>query len=137
MADDALEASFRPTGQSKTETRCYRYVINCTGPECNYHKLTDPLIERLRARKLILADLLRLGLEVSPSGILNNGCGVTEQIFTLGSALKGRLLETTAVPELRVQAEVLAQTILADFAASSLPASADELEPDPAFAYEI
>jgi uncharacterized NAD(P)/FAD-binding protein YdhS len=133
--DDGLEVSFRPTGHSETKTHRYRYVINCTGPECNYHKLTDPLIERLRARKLILADPLRLGLEVSPGGILNNGRGVAKQIFTLGSALKGRLLETTAVPELRAQAKALAETILADFGAFRPLASAGELAPDPA--YEI
>jgi uncharacterized NAD(P)/FAD-binding protein YdhS len=136
-ADDALEVSFRPTGHRETVTHRYSYVINCTGPECNYHKLTDPLVERLRARKLIVADPLRLGLEVSPNGMLNNGRSVAEQIFTLGSALKGRLLETTAVPELRLQAKALAETIFADFAISEPLIVANALEPDPAFAYEI
>ncbi len=136
-ADKMLDITFRSYGRPDIETHRCRYVINCTGPECNYHKLNDPLIERLRARKLILADPLRLGLEVSPSGILNNGRGVAEQIFALGSALKGRLLETTAVPELRVQAKALAATILADFAVCRPLAFASDYEPDPAFAYEI
>jgi len=36
----------------------------------------------------------------------------SSQIFTLGSAAKGMLYETTAVPELRVQAEALAERLI-------------------------
>ena len=89
------------------------FVINCTGPECNYYKLKDPLVMNLLARGLIHADPLLLGLAVAPNGaLLNHLDEPSKYIFTLGSPQKGVLLETTAVPELRVQAKKLAEELI-------------------------
>jgi len=89
------------------------YVVNCTGPECNYHKLTDPLVIQLFSRGIIVPDPLFLGLDVGLGGTILNlqGERVTH-LHTLGSPQKGILFETTAVPELRVQAAELAGRIL-------------------------
>ena len=38
-------------------------VVNCTGPECNYHKLRDPLIVQLFLHGLARPDPLFLGLK--------------------------------------------------------------------------
>lgn len=100
-----------------------RYVVNCTGPECNYHKLKDPLVMQLFLRGLITPDPLFLGVDVGPDGIVYNVYGErVPNLYTLGSPKKGRLLETTAVPELRVQAEALACRLCRDL---------DRLEPVP------
>jgi uncharacterized NAD(P)/FAD-binding protein YdhS len=89
------------------------YVINCTGPECNYHKLKDPLIVQLFARGLILPDPLFLGLDVGTGGAILNLQGERVQnLYTVGSPQKGILFETTAVPELRAQARDLALLLL-------------------------
>jgi uncharacterized NAD(P)/FAD-binding protein YdhS len=88
------------------------YVVNCTGPECNYHKLKDPLVLQLFLRGLITPDPLFLGIDVGEGGTIYNVYGErVPNLYTLGSRQKGRLLETTAVPELRVQAEDLAQRL--------------------------
>jgi uncharacterized NAD(P)/FAD-binding protein YdhS len=89
------------------------YVVNCTGPECNYHKLADPLVVQLFSRGIIVPDPLFLGLDVGLGGTILNlqGERVTH-LHTLGSPQKGILFETTAVPELRVQAAELAGRIL-------------------------
>jgi uncharacterized NAD(P)/FAD-binding protein YdhS len=89
------------------------YVVNCTGPECNYHKLTDPLVVQLFSRGIIVPDPLFLGLDVGLGGTILNlqGERVTH-LYTLGSPQKGILFETTAVPELRVQAAELTNRIL-------------------------
>jgi len=85
------------------------FVVNCTGPECNYYKLKDPLVVNLLARGLIHPDPLFIGLAVAPNGAMLNYLGQpSKNIFTLGSPQKGILLETTAVPELRAQAKNLA-----------------------------
>ena len=106
----ALEVIFQPRGSAgKRETLKVAYVVNCTGPECNYHRLGDPLVANLFAHGLARPDGLLLGLDVAEDGALGDVNGVASQrIFTLGSPQKGRLLETTAVPELRVQARELA-----------------------------
>jgi uncharacterized NAD(P)/FAD-binding protein YdhS len=86
-----------------------RYVVNCTGPECNYQKLKAPLLMNLFLRGLAHPDPLFQGLLTDARGALINYRGqVSSNIFTLGSPRRGTLLETTAVPELRAQAQELA-----------------------------
>jgi uncharacterized NAD(P)/FAD-binding protein YdhS len=89
-------------------------VINCTGPECNYHKLKDPLVLQLFLRGLARPDPLFLGFDVNEQGQLIDVTGrAVPNLYTLGSTQKGRLLETTAVFELGRQAMILA-ALLAD-----------------------
>ena len=89
------------------------FVLNCTGPECNYYKLKEPLVVNMLARGLIHPDPLFLGLMTARNGALLNYLGQpSDKIFTLGSVQKGMLFETTAVPELRVQAKALAAELL-------------------------
>ena len=113
------------------------YVINCTGPECNYHKLKDPLVVQLFARGLIVPDQLFLGLEVGSGGAILNLLGErVKNLYTLGSPQKGILFETTAVPELRVQARDLDSRILQQYRIQD-SIEQDDLIPDPAYAYHI
>jgi uncharacterized NAD(P)/FAD-binding protein YdhS/trehalose-6-phosphate synthase len=89
------------------------FVVNCTGPECNYYKLRDTLVINLLARGLIHPDPLYLGLVTAANGALLNYLGQpSRSLFTLGSVRRGMLFETTAVPELRVQAKQLAEELL-------------------------
>lgn len=106
----ALEVTYQPRCTKRSaQTLRVSYVVNCTGPECNYHQLNDPLIANLFARGLARPDALMLGLDVGEDGEVYDADGSPQNwIFTLGSPQKGRLLETTAVPELRVQARDLA-----------------------------
>ncbi|HWH69849.1 MAG TPA: FAD-dependent oxidoreductase, partial [Candidatus Sulfotelmatobacter sp.] len=100
------------TRQSETELRV-AFVLNCTGPECNYYKLKDPLVVNLLARGLIHPDPLFLGLMATPDGALLNYLGQpSEGLFTLGSVKKGMVYETTAVAELRLQARDLAERLV-------------------------
>ena len=90
-------------------------VVNCTGPESNYRKLNDPLILNLLARGLIHPDPLFLGLAMAPNGALVSGRGDYSKVFyTLGSSRRGQLYESTAVPELRQQAQQLAKFLIDD-----------------------
>ena len=110
---DFLSFQFRDSNARKEKVLRVSYVVNCTGPECNYHKLTDPLVIQLFSRGIIVPDPLFLGLDVGLGGTILNlqGERVTH-LHTLGSPQKGILFETTAVPELRVQATELAGRIL-------------------------
>ena len=113
---DAGRASVRytePTGE-KREIEV-DLVVNCTGPESNYRKLNDPLILNLLARGLIHPDPLFLGLEIAPNGALVSVRGDYSSVFyTLGSPRRGQLYESTAVPELRQQAQQLAAFLLGE-----------------------
>ena len=139
---NALEVVFWPRNRGgERETLRVDYVVNCTGPECNYHRLGDPLVANLFARGLARPDALHLGLDVAADGAVHDENGVTSrQIFTLGSPQKGRLMETTAVPELRTQARDLATRLRAAEPASPVrptPPNAPAAMCAHAFAFEI
>ena len=110
---DFLSVQFRDSNAHSDRALDVGYVVNCTGPECNYHKLTDPLVVQLFSRGIIVPDPLFLGLDVGLGGTILNlqGERVTH-LHTLGSPQKGILFETTAVPELRAQAAEQANRIL-------------------------
>jgi uncharacterized NAD(P)/FAD-binding protein YdhS len=108
-----LTVSFRDSVTWQARELQVAYVVNCTGPECNYHKLKDPLVVQLFSRGIIAPDPLFLGLDVGLGGTILNPVGErVNHLYTLGSPQKGILFETTAVPELRVQAAKLACRIL-------------------------
>lgn len=134
--DDHLRATFIPTGSSQPIVARLSYVINCTGPECNFQQLDDPLIVQLFARGLIRPDPLFLGLDVDPSGALINAYGQPSgDLFTLGSPRKGKLMETTAVPEIRAQAAALARRLAEDLHEPFKSFGTSEL--DPAYTFDI
>ena len=108
-----LKVTFFSRSTGREQALSVAYAVNCTGPECNYQKLKSPLVVNLLARGLIHPDPLFLGLRADRDGAVLDYLGrPSPQIFTLGSAAKGMLFETTAVPELRLQAKALAERLL-------------------------
>ena len=120
-----LTVKFRSPGTSREQTLEAVYVVNCTGPECNYHKLKDPLVVQLFARGIIHPDPLFLGLEAGWGGAIQSVTGErVPNLYTLGSPQKGMLYETTAVPEIRTQAKELALRLIRNAKAQPAPAVA-------------
>lgn len=110
---DGVDAIVRRRCSSELNVVRADVVINCTGPECDYRKVQHPVILELLASGLIRPDPLNLGLDVAANGALIGAEGKASQwLYTLGSSQKGRLWETTAVPELRQQARMLAQEVV-------------------------
>jgi len=88
-------------------------IVNCTGANANYASQNNPLIKNLREQGLLVPHVLSLGIKTAPNGALINAEGkVSEILYTLGTARKGELWETIAVPELRVQTATIARQIL-------------------------
>jgi uncharacterized NAD(P)/FAD-binding protein YdhS len=103
------EIVYRERG-TPTEKRLHAHrVINCTGSETDCRRIDDSLISSLFAQGLAHPDPLFLGLEVDEHGALIDYTGQSSpSLFTIGPTRKGQLWETTAVPEIRQQAEQLA-----------------------------
>lgn len=79
-------------------------VFNCTGPETDCRKLNDPLVRDLLRQGLARPDGLCLGLDAAEDGALIDARGLASSvIYVVGPARKGRLWESTAVPEIRQQ----------------------------------
>ena len=110
----AAEALFRPRGTTSEVRLTVAKVINCTGPRSDYSKYQHPLLINLLARGLIDHDPLALGVQALPTGeVLRYRGGPVGWLSTIGAPLKGVLWESTAIPELRVQAKVIARAFLA------------------------
>lgn len=88
-------------------------VINCSGPAHDPRLLENPLVGNLLAQGLMVPAPLGIGADVAPSGALRDRYGTeSERIFAIGPVRYGTLIETTAMPEIRMQAAELARHLL-------------------------
>jgi uncharacterized NAD(P)/FAD-binding protein YdhS len=95
---------------AKEEVIMAGHVFNCSGPQYDLTQTSNSLIKMLIQKKLIEQDDLGMGLKVIRNEVLaGKGEG---KIFSIGSLLFGERFETTAVPEIRVQADSIAEEIL-------------------------
>lgn len=87
-------------------------VINCSGPEHDFEKLPNPLVQNLLANGSIAAHPLGIGLQVARHGamIANDGTA-SARLFAIGPVRYGTLIETTAIPEIRLQVEELTELL--------------------------
>jgi uncharacterized NAD(P)/FAD-binding protein YdhS len=104
-------------------------LINCTGSETDCRRIDDSLITSLFVQGLARPDHLFLGLDVDREGALIDYQGnASASLFTIGPTRKGQLWETTAVPEIRQQAQQLAEHLL-KILHEHMRGEADLLEP--------
>jgi uncharacterized NAD(P)/FAD-binding protein YdhS len=95
----------RPGGRQ--ETLRVGALVDCTGPGA-----TSPLTATLIADGIARVDPTGLGLAVDDQGDLVPGPGTQAgPVHTVGWCRRGSQFESTAVPELRVQAALLAQRV--------------------------
>jgi uncharacterized NAD(P)/FAD-binding protein YdhS len=110
--DSQLDSRVRATislRTSQTLTLDIQRVINCTGSNEDYAQTANPLVRSLLASGRIVPNSIGKGLHASEHGELRDVDGATaDWLLTLGPPRLGGLFETTAVPELRKQAEALA-----------------------------
>ncbi|RKR88459.1 putative NAD(P)/FAD-binding protein YdhS [Micromonospora pisi] len=90
------------------EVTTFGALINCTGPG-RLPGSADPLVRRLLADGLVRPGPYGLGLDVDGGGALYGRDGSADGVlWAVGPPRRGRLWETTAVPEIRGQARALA-----------------------------
>lgn len=88
-------------------------IINCTGPQSQFSQTGLPLFNNLLRKGLVVSDELDMGIRVDDSFAAIDGSGQSSPLlYAIGPLLRGSLWETTAVPELRVQAMRVAETLL-------------------------
>jgi uncharacterized NAD(P)/FAD-binding protein YdhS len=101
----ALEVTLQPRGEDARRATRVTQLINCSGPANDYASSAEPLVRNLLARGEICADPSGLGLRTLPDGRLVEANGTpSADLFTIGWPMRGTLLETTAVRELREHA---------------------------------
>ncbi|MFA7687623.1 MAG: FAD/NAD(P)-binding protein [Moheibacter sp.] len=99
--------------ESRLDTLKVSRVINCTGPESDLLRLNQSFLKKCLEKEILYQDKLKLGIRTDTETfqIIRPNGNPHSNLFTLGTNLKGELWESTAVPELRVQTQKLAETI--------------------------
>ncbi len=110
-ARHGLEVELALRSQSALVLNVQR-VINCTGSDEDYGRAANPLIRHLVETRRIRPNAIGKGLETDRHGALIGHSGTSDWLFTLGPPRLGGLFETTAVPEIRMQAEALANHLV-------------------------
>lgn len=112
FADGRFEISFSTPEVSRSVQA--NVLVNCIGSESSFARIDSEFVRNLIARKHIRDDELSLGIDATPDGRVIGKTGrPSDVVLTLGTALKGILWESTAIPEIRTQARDLALRLLA------------------------
>jgi uncharacterized NAD(P)/FAD-binding protein YdhS len=89
------------------------WVINCTGPVPSNSVESNPAIGSLLVHGWLRPDQLSLGVETTSEGSAVEAAGLSvRDLFVVGTLRKPALWESTAVPELRLQAQSVADGIV-------------------------
>jgi len=114
LTNDRFLTTYRSNGIDRTVMT--DIVINCIGSESNFQRIDSRLIKNLINSGSIKNDDLSLGIAVDEKYRVIGADGISSpRLKTIGTAMKGTLWETTAIPEIRHQAKELALQILAAF----------------------
>ena len=125
-ASDGLEITLVPrAGQPRVQRTSW--LVNATGPEMDVARARgrSRLLAQLLADGVARPDQLRLGLDATPAGSVIDAAGQPSRTLdTLGPPLRGVRWETTAIPEIRVQAQALARRWICTTEAERAPQDA-------------
>ena len=114
--EDKLSIHYRPRGREENALIEVDHVVNCSGPSSDYGAIEQKLVRSLFDRGAVRPDPLCLGLDVGPDLRMIDGQGQAhKRLYGMGPVTKGRFWECTAVPEIRRQAEELAERLIADW----------------------
>ncbi len=91
-------------------------IINCSGVQEQYSgQASRPLVQTMVGRGLAEGNDLGIGFRTDGAGALTTRTrGVSSVLFTLGPPRRGETFETTAVPEIRIQAELLSLRLIGE-----------------------
>jgi uncharacterized NAD(P)/FAD-binding protein YdhS len=122
---EVLSAEPLPGGGLRIElsdgtSRDVAWVVNSTGPQSDIRALGNPLLdELLRPRSsaaLATVATAGLGFETQHGRLIDSAGTANAPIWTIGALRRGELWESTAVPEIRVQAVGVATALLDELA---------------------
>lgn len=112
--DDGVRLYVRERGADRLVELRAGVVINCTGPAASNSAESNPAIGSLLVHGWVRPDVLSLGLETTADGEVVDASGeAAADLFVVGTLRKFAVWESTAVPELRVQAAQVGARVVA------------------------
>ncbi|MBD5655519.1 MAG: FAD/NAD(P)-binding protein [Candidatus Eremiobacteraeota bacterium] len=112
-ASDGLRARYVDRRRGRASELRVDAVIDCTGPRRDYRRSGDRLIDGLLEQGLATTDPLGMGFAAESDGRLVGRDINPRGVFVLGTPLRGTLYESSAVREIRVQAESVTRALIA------------------------
>lgn len=111
---EGFAVSWKPRGGGDLRSSPFSLIINCTGPQGDLSRASDPLLSSLAQQGWIRADACGLGLDVSSECRLIAADGdPLPNLYGVGPVTRGAFWEITSVPDIRVQALACARRITA------------------------
>jgi uncharacterized NAD(P)/FAD-binding protein YdhS len=121
-AGDHLSVVVRPRGKDGRLALNAQRVLDCTALTPDLAKLELPLLRDLIGGGQARPDGLGLGLDVSDAGALIGANGKpAKDLFAVGPITRGTFWEITAVPDIRLACEALAEHLLPTDRAAAEP----------------
>lgn len=109
---ERLSVRWCPRGRSQAAMQTADQVVNCIGAYQRLEQCRDPLLKDLLVSGLAMIDPLGIGLRTARHGeLLGRTARASGRLYYLGPMLRAQYWEATAVGELRVHAEQLAQSL--------------------------
>jgi uncharacterized NAD(P)/FAD-binding protein YdhS len=100
----SVTVTYRPRGRDDLHGLTVHRIVNCTGPQGDLARSTDPLLRGLIADGHARADPERLGLDVdNESRLIGVDGRAHDRLFALGPMTRGAFWEMIAVPDIRTQ----------------------------------
>jgi uncharacterized NAD(P)/FAD-binding protein YdhS len=114
---DSVQAWYRTADGQRASLEA-EVAIMCTGPSDRIERRRDALTQGLLASGVAGPDRHNLGFRSNAGGSLLNRRGETQAgLYAIGPLRKGSLWETTALREIRVQAQEVAEHIVTSLSA--------------------
>lgn len=131
---EGIDVTFAHRGTSTPKTVRVSWVVNCTGPGVHTPHATHPFLRPLLEAGTLSSDELKLGLLTDGLGrAIKAGGGTHSDLLIAGTLRKATLWESTAVPELRQQAQTAARTALSELLKSESFLNSDLSNPAPPY----
>lgn len=109
---DGVQVRWRARGESAARSLTVRRIVNCSGPQGNLERTTEPLLRTLTKKGLIRPDEQHLGIDVNPQAETIAADGAANaQLLALGPMTRGAFWEIVAVPDIRVQTWTVARRL--------------------------
>ena len=109
---NGVAVTYCPRGADMEQTLRVRRIVNCTGPQGDLARSSEPVLRSLIASGHARADPARLGLDVDAQSRLIGADGAAHpRLFGLGPMTRGAFWEIVAVPDIRTQVWTVARRL--------------------------
>jgi uncharacterized NAD(P)/FAD-binding protein YdhS len=103
---------WRPRGDSDLAGTIAARIVNCTGPQGDVLRTSEPLLRQLVASGMVAPDSLRLGIDVDDgSQVIDRDGHAYSDLYCVGPMTRGSFWEIVAVPDIRRQCADLSRRL--------------------------